>query len=131
MRKGRTSRVEVDGGSDGLGPSSPWTEAAVAEVAHGTTPTVRVSPDGSRGGARQKVERLQQTLAVMENTDGVAVECLKAELEKAKKASSQCRDECPEVHRQVREAPCRSGPRARVGAVCFDRRQCTPSEVGG
>ena len=52
-------------------------------------PTVRVSPDGSRDAARQKVEKLQQALAVMEDTGGVAVECLKAELEKAKKASQK------------------------------------------
>ena len=52
-------------------------------------PTVRVSPDGSHDAARQKVEKLQQALAVMEDTGGVAVECLKAELEKAKKASQK------------------------------------------
>ena len=52
-------------------------------------PTVRVSPDGSRDAVRQKVEKLQQALAVMEDTGGVAVECLKAELEKAKKASQK------------------------------------------
>ena len=35
-----------------------------------------------------------------------------------------------ESHRQVREANCRVGPRARVGAVRVDQRQGTSSEVG-
>ena len=51
-----------------------------------STPTVRVSPDGNREAARLKAVKIQQPLAVMGDTDGVAVECLKAELEKAKKA---------------------------------------------
>ena len=36
----------------------------------------------------------------------------------------------PEVHREVREAHCRVGPRARVGAVRSDLCQGTSSEVG-
>ena len=36
----------------------------------------------------------------------------------------------PEIHRRVREANCKVGPRARVGAVRVDQRQGTSSEVG-
>ena len=50
-------------------------------------PTVRVSPDGNREAARLKVVKIQQALAVMGDTDGEAVECLKAELEKARQAA--------------------------------------------
>ena len=98
-------------------------------------PTVRVSPDGNREAARLKVVKFQQALAVMADTDGVAVECLKAELEKAKKGLPETPARCrgrrvPEVHYQVREAHCRVGPRARVGEVRVDQCQGTSAEVG-
>ena len=72
-------------------------------------PTVRVSPDGSCDAARQKVEKLQQALVVMEDTGGVVVECLKAELEKAKKASQK-----PPLNVKVDEGNSSPGPRSAL-----------------
>ena len=59
------SRVEVHGGANGLGPSSPWTEAAFSEMTHGTACAASASatgqpsahrsssPDSSRESGRQ------------------------------------------------------------------------------
>ena len=52
-------------------------------------PPVRVSPDESREAARIKVAKLEKALGVMGDAGGQAVECLKAELAKAKAASTR------------------------------------------
>ena len=133
-----------------MGPSSPWTEASFSEMAHGTAraasasatgqPSARrssspESPDSNREAARLKVVKIQQSLTVMGDTDGVAVECLKAEVGEGKKGLPETPTRCrgrrvPEVHSQVLEAHCRVGPRARVGAVRVDQCQGTSSDVG-
>ena len=111
-------------------PRQPW----VSPVPAGPrAPMVRVSPDSDCEVARLKVVKIQQALAVMGDTDGVAVECLKADLEKAKEACQRPPTRCRgrqvlEVH-HFREAHCRVGPRARVGAVRVDQCQGS-SKVG-
>ena len=84
-------------------PRQPWVSPVPASP---RAPTVRVSPGGNCEAAHLKVVKFQQALAVLGDTDGVAVECLKAELEKAKKGlpetPARYRDRrVPEVHRQV------------------------------
>ena len=73
-------------------PSQKWPMAQpIVRVSHGQPSAARSSSSVRTAAvtARQKVEKLQQALAVMEDTGGMAVECLKEELEKAKKASQK------------------------------------------
>ena len=65
---------------------SPVSSGARAPSAR---PAARVSPDDNREAARSKDEKFQKALLVMGGTEGVAVECLGAELEKAKKAAQR------------------------------------------
>ena len=83
---------------------------------------VRVSPDGSREAAPLEVVKFPSTRGDGgHGTDGVAVECLKAELEKGRRV--------PEIYRQIREGHCRVGPE-RESEQSADQCQGTSSEVG-
>ena len=118
--------------------------AAITEVAHGTTRAASASATGQPSAARSSSSHSPSQsgrqprrssleggeIAASTRGDGGHGWRGRRVLEGG--ASSQCRGRrMQEIHRQVREAPCRFGSRARIGVVCFDRRQGTSSEVGG